>query len=207
MPPLTLDDIRIFPSAAAFRTWLEANHGSTGEQWVGYYKKGVPKTSMTYAESVDEALCFGWIDGLTRRIDDEVYAIRFTPRRRTSNWSAVNIAKVAELMAAGRMHPAGIRAFEERDRRRDAVYSYERPDQDLSREFLTRFEADEAAWAFWQSRPPSFKRQASYWVMSAKRPETRERRFVALVAESRAGRLPAPFIVTRADRDEMPRKP
>lgn len=200
VPPLTLDDIRIFPSAPAFRRWLQAHHASAGEQWIGYYKKGVRKTSMTYAESVEEALCFGWIDGLTRRIDDEVYAIRFTPRRRTSNWSAINIAKVAELTAAGRMHPAGIKAFEERDRRKDAAYSYERPEQELSPDFVRRFRADEAAWRFWDSRPPSFKRQASYWVMSAKRPETRERRFTALVAESRAGRLPAPFIVTGADR-------
>jgi uncharacterized protein YdeI (YjbR/CyaY-like superfamily) len=202
MPSLTLDDVKVFASAANFRAWLEANHDSAGEQWVGYYKKGVPKTSMSYSESVEEALCFGWIDGLTRRIDEEVYAIRFTPRRRTSNWSAVNIAKVAELTAAGRMHPAGMKAFEERDRRKDAVYSYERPEQELSPEFIGRFKADETAWAFWQSRPPSFKRQASYWVMSAKRPETRERRFTALVAESRAGRLPAPFIVTRTDREK-----
>jgi uncharacterized protein YdeI (YjbR/CyaY-like superfamily) len=206
MPSLTLDDIKIFSSAAEFRAWLEANHDSAGEQWIGYYKKGVPQTSMTYAESVDEALCFGWIDGLTRRIDDEVYAIRFTPRRRTSNWSAVNIAKVAELTEAKRMHPAGVRAFEERDRRKDAVYSYERPEQELSPEFVARFNADETAWAFWQSRSPSIKRQASHWVMSAKRPETRERRFTALVAESRAGRLPAPFIVTRTDREKNRRQ-
>ena len=117
MSPQTRDDVRIFSTAAAFRTWLEANHDTATELWVGYYKKGVPRTSMTYAESVQEALCFGWIDGLTRRIDDEVYTIRFTPRRKTSNWSAINIAKVADLTAAGRMHPAGLRAFEERDRR------------------------------------------------------------------------------------------
>ena len=199
MPQLTRDDVRIFPSADAFRAWLEASHDVAAEQWIGYYKKGVPKASMTYAESVDEALCFGWIDGLTRRIDDEVYAIRFTPRRRTSNWSAVNIAKVAALSAAGLMHPAGLKAFEERDRRKDAVYSYERPEHELSPKFVTRLEADADAWSFWQTRPPSFRRQASYWVMSAKRPDTRERRFMALLSESRAGRLPAPFLVTRTD--------
>ncbi len=108
-------DVTVFLSAAAFRGWLEEHHDMATDQWVGYYKKGVPKVSMTYPESVDEALCFGWIDGLTKRIDDEVYAIRFTPRRRRSNWSAINLAKVAELTAAGRMHPAGQRAFEERD--------------------------------------------------------------------------------------------
>ena len=115
---MTAPDVRIFAAAADFRSWLESNHGGASELWVGYYKKGVPKASMTYAESVDEALCFGWIDGLTRRIDDEVYTIRFTPRRKTSNWSAINIAKVADLTAAGRMHPAGLRAFEDRDRRK-----------------------------------------------------------------------------------------
>jgi len=198
-PPPTRDDIKLFPSAAAFRSWLESNHDALNEQWIGFYKKGASRTGMTYAESVDEALCFGWIDGLTRRIDDEVYAIRFTPRRRTSNWSAVNIAKIADLSAAGRMHPAGLRAFEERDRRKDAIYSYERPQIDLLPDFVARFEADDAAWQFWQSRSPSFRRQATYWVMSAKREETRERRFTALMAESRAGRLPAPFIVTRTE--------
>ena len=113
-------DVRIFPTAAGFRSWLESNHDEASELWVGYYKKGVRKTSMTYAESVEEALCFGWIDGLTRRIDDEVYTVRFTPRRKTSNWSAINIGKVAALTAAGRMHPAGLRIFEQRDRRKDA---------------------------------------------------------------------------------------
>ena len=115
-----LPRVTIFPDAAAFRAWLEANHHDADELWIGYYKKGVPKTAMTYAEAVEEALCFGWIDGKARRIDDEVTGQRFTPRRRTSSWSAINIAKVGELSAAGRMHPAGLRAFAERDRRRDA---------------------------------------------------------------------------------------
>jgi uncharacterized protein YdeI (YjbR/CyaY-like superfamily) len=195
----TRDDVRIFPTAAAFRTWLEANHDTAAELWVGYYKKGVQKSSMSYAESVAEGLCFGWIDGLTRRIDDEVYTIRFTPRRRTSNWSAINIAKVADLTAAGRMHPAGLRAFEERDRRKDAIYSHERPELALSPDMLERFAADAKAWAHWESRPQSFQRQAAYWVMSAKRPETRERRFAGLIAASRAGERPAPFIVSSRD--------
>jgi uncharacterized protein YdeI (YjbR/CyaY-like superfamily) len=114
----TRQDITIFPAAADFRRWLEEHHASAAELHIGFYKKGVPKTSMTYSEAVDEALCFGWIDGITRRIDDEVYTIRWTPRRPTSNWSAINIAKVADLTAAGRMRPAGTRAFEERDRRK-----------------------------------------------------------------------------------------
>jgi len=187
-------NVRIFASAAEFRGWLEANHDTATELWMGYYRKGVPKTSMTYAEAVDEALCFGWIDGQTKRIDDEVTAQRFTPRRRTSNWSAINIAKVARLTAEGRMHPAGTRAFEERDRCRDATYSYERPPQELAPEWLARFEADAAAWSYWQAETPSYRRTAVHWVVSAKRPETRERRFATLVADSAAGRRVKPFL-------------
>jgi uncharacterized protein YdeI (YjbR/CyaY-like superfamily) len=198
-------DVHVFPTAADFRAWLEKHHDTATELWVGYYKKGVPKSSMTYAQAVDEALCFGWIDGIGRRIDDEVHANRWTPRRRTSSWSAVNIAKVAELTAAGRMHPAGLRAFEERDRRKDATYSYERPVHELPPDMLARFQADDAAWAAWQSRPPSFQRQATYWVLSGKRPATRERRFVNLLEELAAGRLPRPFLVTRQDRSELDR--
>ena len=197
---MTPSDVRIFPSAADFRSWLEANHDAARELWVGYYKKGVPKTSMTYAESVDEALCFGWIDGLTRRVDEEVYTIRFTPRRKTSNWSAINIAKIAELSKAGRMHPAGMRAFEERDQRKDA-YANLSSAQELPRELLERFKADADAWSAWQRRPPGFRRQATRWVMSAKRAETRERRLTQLIDGMPTGDLPPPFRVTRESRD------
>ena len=190
-------DVRIFPTAADFRRWLEEHHDTASELWIGYYKKGVPKTSMTYAEAVEEALCFGWIDGQARRIDDEVTSQRFTPRRRTSSWSAINIAKIGELTAAGRMHPAGVRAFEERDRRKDAIYSYERPPQELPPDWLERFEADADAWAHWQSETPSYRRTVTHWVLSAKRPETRERRFAILIADSAAGRRIGPMLVTR----------
>jgi uncharacterized protein YdeI (YjbR/CyaY-like superfamily) len=196
----------IFASAADFRRWLEVHHDSETELWVGYYKKSVPKTSITYPQAVEEALCFGWIDGITRRFDDEVYANRFTPRRRTSIWSAINIAKIGELTAAGRMHPAGLRAFEDRDRRKDASYSYSRQPQELPPDLVARFEADEAAWEFWQSRPPGIRRQATHWVMSAKRPETRERRFTTLVGDARERHLPAPFLVTRDQRSSQPKE-
>jgi uncharacterized protein YdeI (YjbR/CyaY-like superfamily) len=192
------DDVHIFPTAGAFRAWLEANHDSADALFVGYYKKGVPKHAMTYPQAVEEALCFGWIDGITYRIDDELTATRFTPRRKASSWSAVNIAKMAELKAAGRLHAAGLRVFEERDRRKDASYSYERPALDLEPDMLAVFMADERAWAHWQAEQMSYRRTASFWVMSAKKSETRERRFGELLAASRDGRRPNAFVVERA---------
>jgi uncharacterized protein YdeI (YjbR/CyaY-like superfamily) len=198
--PPSPDELRVFASTAEFRRWLQRNHSATPDVWVGYYKKGVAKQAMTYPQSVEEALCFGWIDGITRRIDEEVYAIRFTPRRKTSSWSAVNIAKIAELTAAGRMHPAGLQTFEQRDKRRDATYSYERPPLELSHDMIARLQRNRAAWEYWHSERPSFRRQATYWVMSAKRPETQERRFELLLDASRGGRRPKPFIVEGAER-------
>jgi uncharacterized protein YdeI (YjbR/CyaY-like superfamily) len=195
-----LADVVIFRSAPDFRAWLERNHGSAQELFIGYYKKGVDKSAMTYQQAVEEALCYGWIDGITYRIDDEVTATRFTPRRPTSSWSAVNIAKIAELSKAGRMHPAGLRAFETRDQRRDAVYSYERPSLAMEAQMLGRFREDAQAWAYWQGEQPSYRRAATYWVMSAKLPETRERRFAELLEVSHAGRRPKAFIAERTDR-------
>jgi uncharacterized protein YdeI (YjbR/CyaY-like superfamily) len=188
-----LPEVTVFSNAAAFRAWLETHHDTATEVWVGFYKKGVPKTAMSYLEAVDEALCFGWIDGKVRRIDDEVTGQRFTPRRTTSSWSAINIAKVGQLRAAGRMHPAGLRAFEERDRRKDASYSYESAPRELPVEMVARFKADPQAWAYWLSERPSYRRTAAHWLMSAKRPETRERRLAMLIDESHAGRRARPF--------------
>ena len=190
-------DVRIFDSPADFRAWLEANRDTADHIWVGYYRKGVPKTAMTYPEGVEEALCMGWIDGQAGSVSDEVWSNRFTPRRKGSNWSSINIGRVAALRAAGRMHPAGIRAFEERDQRRDATYSYERPPEDLPAEYLARLEADATAWAYWQAETPSYRRTVSHWVLSAKRPETRERRFTTLVADSAAGHRVKPFLAAR----------
>lgn len=191
-------DVRTFPNAQEFRAWLAEHHASADALFVGYYKKGVQKQAMTYAQAVEEALCFGWIDGITYRIDDELTATRFTPRRKRSNWSAVNIAKVADLKATGRMHDAGLRAFEARDRRKDASYSYERPALELEPAMLARFTADAPAWTHWQAEQVSYRRTASYWVMSAKKPETRERRFGELLQASREGRRPKAFVVERA---------
>jgi uncharacterized protein YdeI (YjbR/CyaY-like superfamily) len=193
MPAPVPAHVRFFADAAEFRTWLEEHHDSDAEVWLGLYKKGVPKPSVTYAEAVEEALCFGWIDGITRRVDEEAYTVRFTPRRKSSSWSAINIAKVAELEAAGRMHPAGLRAFEQRDRRKDASYSYENTPRELPPEAEARLRENPAAWAYWQSSTPSYRRTATYWVMSAKREETRARRLETLVADSVAGRRVKPL--------------
>ena len=179
----------IFPAADEFRTWLEAHHDSATELWVGYYKKGVPKTSMTYKESVDEGLCFGWIDGITRRIDDEVYTIRFTPRTKRSTWSAVNVARIGELMAAGRAHPAGVRAFEARMEANTGIYSYENRPADLPDAYLARLKADEGAWSWWQAQRPGYRRVATWWVVSAKREATRERRLATLIEDCAVGRM------------------
>jgi uncharacterized protein YdeI (YjbR/CyaY-like superfamily) len=193
----TRDDVRTFRSATDFRAWLDANHATAQSLFIGYYRKGASKVAMTYPEAVEEALCYGWIDGITYRIDDELTATRFTPRRPTSNWSAINIARVAELTAAGRMHPAGLRAFETRDRRRDGTYSYERQPAELPEEMATRLAADAAAHAAWEAEQPSFRRGAAHWVASAKRLETRERRFGELLDALRAGTRPRPFLVER----------
>ena len=193
-------DVRVFASAAEFRAWLDAHHDSTDALFIGYYKKGVPKQAMTYPQAVEEALCFGWIDGITFRIDDELTATRFTPRRKGSSWSAVNIAKMAELTEAGRLHAAGKRVFEDRDQRKDASYSYERAPLELEPDMLARFEADERAWTHWQGEAPSYRRTATYWVASAKKPETRERRFAELLEVSRQGSRPKAFVVESTDR-------
>ena len=187
------DSVSVFTDAAQFRAWLEEHHDTATELWVGYYKKGVSRTSLSYPEAVEEALCFGWIDGITRRIDDEVYANRFTPRRKGSSWSAVNIAKVAELTAAGRMHAAGLRAFEERDRRKDASYSLERAAAALPADYEARLRADPGAWAYWQAQPPGYRRTATHWVVSAKREDTRLRRMATLIGDCAAGRRIKPL--------------
>jgi uncharacterized protein YdeI (YjbR/CyaY-like superfamily) len=196
----TREDVHVFPTAADFRAWLKGNHDTARELWVGYYKKGVPKQSVTYAQAVEEALCFGWIDGLTRRINDEISANRYTPRRKGSSWSAINIAKMAELEAANRLHPAGRRAFEQRDRRKDATYSYERPPAELPPDMLARLKADARAWAFWEGEQPSFRKGVAHWVTAGKRPETNARRFDELLERARAGQRPKAFIVERQDR-------
>jgi len=177
-----------FPSQAEFRAWLEENHETETELIVGYYKVKTGKPSMTWSESVDQALCFGWIDGIGRSLGEESHTVRFTPRRPKSVWSAINIAKVEKLTKEGLMKPAGIAAFEKRDEKKSAVYSYENAPKELSREFEESFKKDAKAWEFFISQAPSYRRTCIYWVMSAKQDETKLRRLEKLIDASRNGK-------------------
>ena len=179
-----------FSTPASFRKWLETNHDRVPELLVRFYKKGSGKPSITWPESVDEALCFGWIDGVRRRIDDESYSIRFTPRRPRSIWSNVNTKRVAELTKQGRMHASGVAAFKARDPKRSGIYSFEQRerDQKLGASYEAKLRANRKAWAYFQAQPPGYRRMATLFVMSAKREETRLRRLAVLIEESAAGR-------------------
>jgi len=183
-----------FDSRAAFRTWLEEHHETATEVWVGYWKKATGKPSPVWSEAVDEALCFGWIDGVLRGIDGERHIQRFTPRKPVSNWSAVNIAKVGKLRAEGRMRPAGEAAFARRRDDKSGVYSYEqRKNPQLEPEEQAQLEGNAAARAFFSAKPPSYRRPAIWWVVSAKKPETRARRLATLIEDSAAGRTIKPL--------------
>ncbi len=176
-----------FPAAAAFRAWLDANHATADALLVGFWKKGSGRPSMTWPESVDEALCFGWIDGVRRSLGPDAYVIRFTPRRTRSIWSAVNIARAEALRAAGRMTPAGLAAFEARDAARTNQYSFERAHAAFAPELAALLEEHPAAARFFHAQPPGYRKTATHWVMSAKRAETRLRRMQTLVADSARG--------------------
>jgi uncharacterized protein YdeI (YjbR/CyaY-like superfamily) len=179
-----------FETPEQFRAWLEEHHENESELLVGFHRKGSGRPSITWPESVDEALCFGWIDGIRRGIDQDSYSIRFTPRKPTSNWSSVNIARVAELEKEGRMRPAGRAAFERRSAARSGIYSYEqRKAAKLDPDQQRQFESENAdAWAFFSSQPPGYRRTAIHWVVNAKRPETRAKRLATLIEDSAAGR-------------------
>lgn len=180
-----------FRSAASFRAWLARHHGSEKELLVGFHKVATGRRTMTYKEAVDEALTFGWIDGIRRRLDDESYTIRFTPRKPTSIWSAVNIKRVKELKAERRMTAAGLAAYAKRDEERSAIYSYERGHAELDAEALEIFSKNARALAFYQQQAPWYRRTTAHWVSTAKRPETRARRLRTLIDYSARGeRLP-----------------
>jgi uncharacterized protein YdeI (YjbR/CyaY-like superfamily) len=182
-------DPTFFATPAEFRAWLERHHADRRELIVGFYKKGSGRPSITWQEAVDEALCFGWIDSVRRSHGPDSYTNRFTPRRAGSTWSAINVRRVEQLIAEGRMTPAGLAAFEARTGDRTGIYSYEqRRNAALDAEQEERFRAVPDAWEWFSARPPSYRRAAIHWVTSAKRPETRERRLATLIEDSAAGR-------------------
>jgi len=180
---------RFFAKAGDFRAWLEKHHASASELVVGFHKKHTGRPSMTWTESVREALCFGWIDGIRRSLGDDGYTIRFTPRKPSSNWSSLNVRHVEELIREGRMAPAGLAAFEARRPERTGIYAFElRHSARLEPAQEKHFRANRVAWEFFQSQPPSYRQTAVYWVVSAKREETRSRRLAQLIEDSAAGR-------------------
>jgi uncharacterized protein YdeI (YjbR/CyaY-like superfamily) len=186
-------DTVYFETPAELRLWFAANHETASELWLGFHKVGSGRASVTWPQSVDEALCVGWIDGIRKGIDETSYKIRFTPRRKGSIWSAVNIARVPVLEAEGRMQPAGRRAFEARDEARSAIYAYEQAPVALDDAAEALFRSNAVAWEWFQRSAPSYRSTAIHWVMTAKKPETRARRLAALIADSAEGRKVQPF--------------
>jgi uncharacterized protein YdeI (YjbR/CyaY-like superfamily) len=187
------DDVLYFETPADFRAWLAENHDKRTEQWVGFRKKGSGRPSITWPESVDEALCFGWIDGIRKSVDAESYKMRFTPRRKGSIWSAVNVKRAGELIALGRMQPAGLREFEMRDPNKTNMYSFEQKTAAFTSEQEAEFRANSKAWAYWETRPPHYKRAATWWVISAKQEATRQRRLATLIENCATGRTVDPL--------------
>jgi uncharacterized protein YdeI (YjbR/CyaY-like superfamily) len=180
---------RFFATPEAFRAWLEEHHERETELLVGFYKRDSGKPSITWPQSVDEGLCFGWIDGVRRTIDDVSYTIRFTPRKSRSNWSAINVKRMAELMALGRVHPAGVTAFQHRSPERTGIYSYENRKQATLDEAAEReFRRNKKAWAYFEAQAPSYRRICVWWVVSAKKEETRRSRLATLINDSAQGR-------------------
>lgn len=179
---------RFFETPAAFRAWLETNASTTSELLVGYHKVATGRPSMSWSESVEEALCFGWIDGVRKRVDQDTYSIRFTPRKATSIWSAVNISKFEQLRAQGRMTPAGESAFASRTEAKSVIYAYEQESTaELSPDEIRAFKRHRRAWRFFEATPPSYKKVILHWVTTAKRPETRASRLAKLVDACAAG--------------------
>ena len=180
--------VQFFRSPAALRKWLETHHATSQELWVGYFKVGSGKASVTWPESVDEALCVGWIDGIRKSVDDTRYTIRFTPRKRTSTWSAVNIRRVQALSEEGRMRPAGLRAFEARKENRSGIYSYEQRSPELPGRYGELLKKNKAAWEYFYAQAPWYRKTVSWWVVSAKKEETRLKRLGLLIEDSANGR-------------------
>jgi len=177
-----------FPTPSHFRKCLQGCHDTARELWVGFYKKDTDRASITWPESVDEALCVGWIDGIRKKVDAESYMIRFTPRRRGSIWSAVNIRRVAALTNEKRMQPAGLAAFAARIENKSGIYSYEQRSEQLPEPYASLLQKNKSAWKFFQAQPPSYRKQMGWWIVSAKQEKTRRERFKKLRAASARGR-------------------
>ena len=176
-----------FPNQSDFRKWLEKNHKKETELLVGFHKVDSGNPSMTWSQSVDEALCFGWIDGVRKSIDKDSYQIRFTQRKPTSTWSAINIKKAKALIQQGLMQPAGLESFKKLNKSNAKIYSYENEEVTFSPDFEKRFKANKTAWNYFQSLAPSYKKTSSSWVMRAKQEVTRLKRLDELIADSEAG--------------------
>ncbi|KAA9353023.1 YdeI/OmpD-associated family protein [Larkinella humicola] len=182
-----------FATPAEFRQWLEQHHETEKELFVGFYKVGSGKPSITWPQSVDEALCFGWIDGIRKSIDETSYMIRFTPRKTKSIWSAVNLKRIGELIEQGLVKPTGLAVYRERDLKKAGLYSHEKEDQPLAAAFETQLKANEKAWQFFHQQAPSYQKTVRHWIMGAKQPETRLKRLMSLIEDSENGRKVAPF--------------
>jgi uncharacterized protein YdeI (YjbR/CyaY-like superfamily) len=178
---------KFFTTPRQFRAWLEKNHAVADELEIGFHKKGSGLKSITYAEALDEALCFGWIDGVRRRFNETSYQQRFTPRRARSIWSLVNVKHVERLKKEGRMHAAGLAAFEQRDPKRTGIYAFENAPRELSAEYEKEFRKHKGAWEYFQTYPPYLKKTVSYWVTSAKKEETRSKRLQLLIESCARG--------------------
>jgi uncharacterized protein YdeI (YjbR/CyaY-like superfamily) len=186
-------DVLFFERPDQLRDWFDANHQTAAELWLGYHKKATGRPTISWSEAVDEALCVGWIDSVRYSLDAERSAQRFTPRRKGSIWSAINVRKVAELTEQGRMRRAGLAAFEARSAEKTAIYSYEREAAALTDDETAEIKANEAAWVDWERRPPSYRKAITHWISSAKQPATRARRLDALIAASAAGEPVGPM--------------
>jgi uncharacterized protein YdeI (YjbR/CyaY-like superfamily) len=177
-----------FHTPADFGTWLEKNHATATELWVGFYKKDSGKPSITWPESVDQALCFGWIDGIRKRVDEISYQIRFTPRRRGSIWSAINIKRAKELVRQKQMQPPGLKAFAGRIENKSGIYSYEQRSTELNQPYGNLLKKNKAAWNFFRKQASSYRKMIGWWIISAKKEETRMARLTKLISESANGK-------------------
>ncbi|HRJ05419.1 MAG TPA: YdeI/OmpD-associated family protein [Ignavibacteria bacterium] len=188
MPHIEPSNIKFFKTTDALRKWMEKNHSKKDELWMGYYKKASGKGGLTYKPALDVMLCFGWIDGISKSIDEEKYCQRYTPRRKGSIWSAVNIKKIAELTKAGLMHEAGLAAFNNRDGARAGLYSHEQAEIKFTPALLKMLKANKKAWENFSKMPQGYRKTSTWWVISAKQEETRRRRMNTLITDSEAGR-------------------